>query len=127
MKKIIDFSERSIELIKYIQSQTGHKTFSAAVHDCISGFYHLQYFNKRYMNESGGKGRIESEEGGEEKMTDEQYCEMKSGKVNIKKQSCEIHCGSVVYSVPMTDRKNIDKIFNESMQMKVVKKPIRYE
>lgn len=113
LKRIsILFSDREMDILKFIMTTKGCHTFPATVRACVDGYYTLQYLNKRYMSDKGsGDVKDPVKKNKEEELTDSQYCELRCGRWNKSKQTCEFTIGSSIISVPVTDRKAIDEEF----------------
>lgn len=101
MKKIIDFSERVIDIVNFIREQEGHKTFIGALHSIVSSYYNKFYFSK-YKGKSGSRSVIDSALT-EEKLTPEQICEKKGGKVVTRNGNlmCAFPEGALTRFVPI--------------------------
>jgi hypothetical protein len=74
MKKIINFSDKTLSLIDFIKKTEGHNNFSATVISIISNYYKKEYFDKR------GKNNIQEVEEPKE-YTNTQKCEMGGGHI----------------------------------------------
>ena len=76
MKKNISFSDRTIKAVEFIKDKEGHKTFTAALHAIVAGYYKDNYFVK-YKQQSFAIDPLAQEE----ELTNEQKCEQKGGKI----------------------------------------------
>ena len=94
-------SERELEVLGLIQKNEGQRNFPLVVHDCISNYYKIQYFNKLYMQKGGKIKPIE------EAISDEQYCEMLGGRVRKNSDGNSV-CVKGTWSVPL-DRRDLMK------------------
>lgn len=115
MIKQITLTEREIEILKFIQAEEGQQKLTAVIHDCITNYYKLQYFNKRYMNKGKGlEGSVV------ENLTPEQFCEKFGGRVKteegIDKCLLTLPSGSI-YTIPLNMPEKIEAI---SKQYKIV-------
>lgn len=103
MKKLIDFPEKIMDTIKFIQGQKGLKTFTGTLFDIIANYYQDNYFSKykvpsvTYVTQ-GGEKVVQKEE-----LTDEQKCELLGGTMidvddglggKVKKCKIKVHEGA---------------------------------
>ena len=104
MKKLIDFTDRAIEMVEFIQKAEGHKTFISALHTCIAQYHDGKYFNKY-------KSKIVNELTLEEDLTVEQICEKKGGTVTVREgiPVCSIKISeNMTQSIPLSMRERIE-------------------
>lgn len=88
MKKLIDFSEKAIEILDFVKEAEGHKTFSAVLHSVIAGYYGKVYHSK--YGTKGARVADPAEKTPWERMTVEQYCESVGGTVDSSAGVCVI-------------------------------------
>lgn len=96
----ITLTDREVEILNFIITEEGQGALPAVIHDCISNYYRLQYFNKQYMRK--GKGLDEAPEGN---LTNEQKCEKAGGRVIIREGilTCQIKVNEgTTRSIPLS-------------------------
>ena len=95
MKKLIDFHPVVIKKIEDIMEKEGHKTFTGALFATVSSYYDKKYFTKY----KGPDIKIIAEV----KLTPQQYCESKGGKVVVENglDRCLVIQGSITRSFPL--------------------------
>lgn len=95
MRKVLDFHPVIMRKVEDIMKQEGHRTFTTAVFSAITQYYDHKYFDKR---KSPNIKIIP-----EEKLTPEQYCESKGGRVGIENgiERCFIKQGAMTRSFPL--------------------------
>ena len=108
MKKLIDFSDRVVGMVKEVVEKEGHKTFSGAVHAIISQYYDKKYFTKYSGSKKSSSKLLEPVEPELKVYTTAEACEFFGGKVdmfNLKGRTCLApvdRVGKVLRTAPLT-------------------------
>ena len=104
MRKIINFTDKTLSMIDFIKESEGHNNFSATVISIISRYYDKKYYTK--WNQPKNK-KVILPSIPEEQMTEEQICESLGGKVERDNNGTMVCKGPIGYegssiSAPLT-------------------------
>lgn len=75
----IFLTDRELDILDHIQEEEGQNRITNVIHNCIAGYYRLQFSDKEYMR----KKKPISKNAPEAKLTSEQLCERKGGTVGV--------------------------------------------